>query len=101
MIRNNFLTFEIIGNGYDRSNFIIDLKAVAEQTGVFKTDDYVDPKAGKFYKKLRYPIPKARKLCKLIAQYADPEDFEAVSEVFKVNSKLMKIWEEALCRSRK
>lgn len=78
----------------------IDLKNVAEAAGVYETVREVD--TGKPIREVKYPLAKARKLCRLILKHADPEDIEeVVPKYFKVNSKLMKIWEEEKCRLKR
>lgn len=77
----------------------IDLKNVAEAAGIYETVREVD--TGKPIREVKYPLAKARKLCRLILKHADPEDLEEVSRQFKVNSKLMKMWEEEKCRLKR
>lgn len=88
MIKNGLLTFGLIESNYSRSTFTVDLRAVAKRTG---TKEYGEA----------YPISKAKKLCKLMAQHADPDDLDEISGFFAANPKLMKAWKDALGRARR
>lgn len=70
----------------------IDLKAVAENAGVYKT--FREYGTGKLIREVQYPLSNVRKMIKLILQYGTPDDFEQVEYFWRGNEKLMKIWRE-------
>jgi hypothetical protein len=74
-----------IGNTWSMT---IDIKALAEEAGKRHTDLYEGRNV------VDYPIPRAKKLLKLIRQYGDPEDFGRVGELLKTNKRLSKYWNE-------
>ena len=41
-----------------------------------------------------YPLPRARKLIKLILEYGTDEDFRKCEDAFKINARLYKIWDK-------
>lgn len=76
----------------DRWEMKIDLKAVAENAGVYKT--YREMDTGRPIREVQYSLSQARKMIRLILQYGSAEDFEQVEYFWKGNAKLMKIWKE-------
>lgn len=67
-------------------NMTIDLRAVANYAGQRIKDEY----DGTYY--VEYPIPKARKLMKLILDHGTTEDIRACETYFKKNKKLYDAW---------
>ena len=67
-------------------NMTIDLRAVANYAGQRIKDEY----GGTYH--VGYPIPKARKLMKLILDHGTPEDICACYTYFKKNKKLYDAW---------
>lgn len=69
-------------------NMIIDLKAVADQAGKRVKDEY---NGGMF---VDYPVPRAKKLLKLILEYGSEEDLQACDKYLAINQKLYSWWKE-------
>ena len=66
----------------------IDLKELAFSAGKIVEDKYDGGKV------LDYPMARARKLLKIIAENAGPEDLEKCNFWFKKNEKLNKWWQK-------
>ena len=64
----------------------IDLKAVARDAGRKVKDEDGDY--------IAYPLPRAKKLLKLIRQFGSDKDFEACDRYLAQNAKLYKYWKE-------
>lgn len=78
----------------------IDLEELASSAGIKK--HIVKPGPGEHYdqKVVSVPLPRAKRLLKLIREHGTEKDFEAVSACLrkKKNAKLYKYWRE-LCES--
>ena len=74
----------------------INLRAMAEMVGKYRT---VTEYGRGRVKELQCSVTKAKKICRLIVENADPEEFVEVTEIFKQNPKLMKIWEDTRCKA--
>lgn len=68
----------------------IDLQAIADNAGRRVQDNY----NGGFYGD--YPIPRAKKLLKLIKEYGSDEDLEKVGKYMKSNARLAKYWSDLM-----
>ena len=67
---------------------ILDLREIADRSGRRVKDNY---NGGTF---VSYPLPRAKRLMKLIAEYGKEEDFEKCDKYFSQNKKLLKYWME-------
>ena len=81
------------GFGGWRWKMTIDLKELAESAGVRK--QLKNPQGGHYDEKvLSVPMPRAKKLLKLIRQDGTESDYQKCDEYLKSNKKLYKAWEQ-------
>lgn len=67
---------------------ILDLKEITDRSGRRVKDRY---NGGTI---VSYPLPRAKRLMKLIAEYGKEEDFDKCDKYFSQNKKLFKYWME-------
>lgn len=66
----------------------INPEGIASTAGVIRTEKI----PGGTYRYVDYPLPTAKKLMKMILQYADEDAITQCDEAFVRNKKLFKIW---------
>ena len=86
--------------GAVHGSILVDLREIAGAAGVRKTAEYFDNIACRMVREpyTDMPMTQARKICRLIARLARPEDRDRVTAYFMRNAKLSKVWAEALAK---
>lgn len=86
MLKNNILTLS--DNWDSHWTMIVDLKEIIKDTGRKQRN----PETGKM--ETLFTLIQAKKLIKLILQYASSEELVQLDILFKDNDKLYKVWKE-------
>ncbi len=79
---------------------LIDLREIAGAAGVRKKEQYFDRQTQKVVSGtyVDMSLAQARKMCRLIARYAEPGDLDKVTAYFMGNEKLSRIWTDERSR---